>query len=93
MELKKGLSENEILWKLQGSLDDDSLLEFENTVLNSEYHGEDLILDLSNAEILTSRGRRSLNWVVSSAQKRGAVVKILPPGSFQGPGMDRIVLC
>ena len=93
MELKKGLSDNEILWKLQGSLDDDSILEFENTVLNSEYHGEDLILDLSKVDTLSTRGRISLNWVVTSARSRGAAVKILPPGSSKDPGMDRIVLC
>jgi hypothetical protein len=48
-------------------------------VFNSEYEGEDMVLDLSDLRSITDSGRRSLDRVLRSAREKGANVKVLPP--------------
>lgn len=77
MELRKGIAGKDLLWKVKGSLDDESFLEFETMVLNSGYSGEDLTLDLSDVQLISDSGRRSLDRVVRTAKERGAHVRVL----------------
>ncbi len=79
MELRRGFAGKDLLWKVRGSLDDESFLEFENMVMNSGYGGEDLVLDLSGVCSISDNGKRSLDRVITSAREMGAQVKVLSP--------------
>ena len=79
MDLKRGKSGDNILWKLEGSLDDDSALRFESTVLNSQYEGEDLILDMHEVNSITTKGLRSLDRIANEVRSKGANLQVLPP--------------
>jgi anti-anti-sigma regulatory factor len=79
MDLKRGMAGDNVLWKVEGSFDDESVLRFETMVLNSEYHGEDLVIDLRETRDITTKGLRSLDRVVHEVKTKGASVKVLPP--------------
>lgn len=79
MDLKRGKAGDNILWKIDGSIDDDSALRFETTVLNSQYSGEDLVLDLSNVKEISSQGLRSLDRIKNEVRNKGADLQVLPP--------------
>ena len=79
MDLKRGKAGDNILWKVEGSLDDESILRFETTVLNSQYHGEDLILDMQDVNNISTQGLRSLDRIANEVKSKGANIRILPP--------------
>ncbi len=91
MDLKRGRAGDDILWKIEGSLDDDSALLFETSVLNSQYGGEDLVLDLSDVSSISSQGLRSLDRIVHELKDKGAQLKVLPPEEPLEKEIKRII--
>lgn len=81
MELERGTAGHRILWKLHGRLDDDSALKLESMVLNSDYRGENILLDLRELDDVSLMGRKSIDRVVRGARSMGASVEIIPPDS------------
>ncbi|HHD15718.1 MAG: hypothetical protein DRN37_07585 [Thermoplasmata archaeon] len=81
MEMRRSGGREVIVWKLRGKLDDDSALKFECMVLNSDYRGENILLDLRDLDEVTLMGRRSIDRVVRGARNMGASVEIIPPDS------------
>ncbi len=91
MDLKRGRAGDDILWKLEGSLDDDSTLLLETSVLNSQYEGEDLIIDLSDMSSVSSQGLRSLDRIAHELKDKGAHLKVLPPEDPLEKEIKRII--
>jgi anti-anti-sigma regulatory factor len=76
MEVRKAATDGCVRWYLSGSVDDDSILQLESLVLNSQDRAESITLDLSGLNDLPSNGARGIAHISKKLSLTGGCVEI-----------------
>ncbi len=76
MQVRKAASDGCVRWYLSGSVDDDSILQLESLVLNSQDRAENITLDLSGLKDLPSTGARGIAHISQKLTLSGGCIEI-----------------
>lgn len=77
MEFRRCIGEKGACWTLSGSMDDDSYLELESMIMNSQDRGADLELDVSGLDDISMTGARGLREIARRFREQGSDLRIV----------------
>jgi anti-anti-sigma regulatory factor len=77
MDIKRGFDPGGPVWVIRGDIDDDSAFHLESMLLNSQWRGGSITLDLTGIEHVSVEGKKAFNRIYQGLRTRGGDVKVI----------------
>jgi len=77
MDVKRTFNRGGPMWVLSGDIDDDSALRLESMLLNSQWKGGAVTIDLSGIGHISIEGRKVFNRIYEGLRSRGGDVEVI----------------
>jgi anti-anti-sigma regulatory factor len=77
MDIKRGFDPGGPVWVIRGDIDDDSAFHLESMLLNSQWKGGIVTLDLTGVDRVSIEGKRTFHRIYEGLKSRGGDVKVI----------------